>query len=650
VNREEYIRDYIRRGWQIFRYVDQTTPPKGWNNFRNDETTPGACLGLAPIGVVLGRVSGVVVIDVDTQNGGDLQKLVDRYGELQTYTVATPSGGYHLYFTYPGGVEKLIKRINAGKWVPDIGPGIDFIGDGHHAVAPPSIRVGVEGKADGQYRVVGDHEVAPLPAAILADWLASIHDVPDYRGRQVDEIPQSHYRGVMDLHRACVQRAANAQPGTRDDTLTRCVMTSVKIALNVPDDVLTLEGIYVDYGCAFEDAQGEPPGGLESKIDSAASKMSGVRWTLPDDSEPLPAFLDEGDREPFESARRHALILKSARTDADRIIRETEARSVELPPFLTGVQLCQCADEEEPWLVDRLLMPGQSLLIAGRNKAGKTTFMASLIHALINGGKFLGEFQVHEPATVLYLDLELGRTLAKQYLPIPSQRFIYVDLKGRAGRLRLGAAVARNRWAQAIMERGVDCMIVDCISPLVTNLGLSENDPGVRALLDQFDELAAASGLKYGPIVNHHTGHVEDQRARGHSAFGDWPSATWSLTRTGEHQGAPRFWQSQFNRASGSLTHEKPAPLVYDPTVRRYTLKPQKYPAGVYSDNPYDAYLLGLPPGQIITVKDAQSACGGTDHTAKKWLDQSPYLECISEGGPGRPRQWRKRFPQENAV
>jgi hypothetical protein len=57
---------------------------------------------------VLGKRSGLVVVDVDPQNNGSLQAVLDRYGwdKMKTRTVAAPSGGHHLDYSYPNGEER----------------------------------------------------------------------------------------------------------------------------------------------------------------------------------------------------------------------------------------------------------------------------------------------------------------------------------------------------------------------------------------------------------------------------------------------------------------------------------------------------------------------------------------------------------------
>lgn len=90
----------------------------------------------ANVGVRTGAVSGVVVLDVDPRHGGT-RTLDDRkrqHGPLpRTAQVLTGSGGWHFYFTHPGGTEPN----TAGRF----GDGLDTRGDGGYVVAPPSVHL-----------------------------------------------------------------------------------------------------------------------------------------------------------------------------------------------------------------------------------------------------------------------------------------------------------------------------------------------------------------------------------------------------------------------------------------------------------------------------------------------------------------------------
>lgn len=91
-----------------------------------------------------------VVLDFDVKNGG-LETRTALEAELgllpKTYTVQTPTGGFHYYFKGP------MQSRNGAR------PGLDIKSVGGYVLLPPSRTV------HGDYRVVEDRPLAELPAA-----------------------------------------------------------------------------------------------------------------------------------------------------------------------------------------------------------------------------------------------------------------------------------------------------------------------------------------------------------------------------------------------------------------------------------------------------------------------------------------------------
>ncbi len=82
----------------------------------------------AGIAIVTGRVSGLVVVDVDPQHGGTPEGLPKTQ-----LVVRTGGGGWHYYYQYPEGIEHRIpNQVNVD------GTGKDVRADGGYVIAPPS--------------------------------------------------------------------------------------------------------------------------------------------------------------------------------------------------------------------------------------------------------------------------------------------------------------------------------------------------------------------------------------------------------------------------------------------------------------------------------------------------------------------------------
>jgi hypothetical protein len=184
------------------------------------------------VGIATGP-AGLVVIDLDTPkpgkamppewaampgvvNGADvLAVLADRAHHPfpnHTRTIATPSGGLHLYFTHPTGPP-------LGNTSGKLGPFIDTRANGGYVVGPPSRT------PDGAYRTVNLAPPTPLPA-----WLADTLTTTSQPERTAPP-PIPHPQPVAPFSRGDryalaafsgeVEAVLIAAPGTRNDALNR---------------------------------------------------------------------------------------------------------------------------------------------------------------------------------------------------------------------------------------------------------------------------------------------------------------------------------------------------------------------------------------------------------------------------------------------
>ena len=204
---------YLDRGWSVIplRPRDKT-PLITWREYqerlptRDEVQSWWACWPNANVGVVTGGVSGIVVLDLDGEEG---EEEVRRRGVPRTPTVMTGKG-WHLYFAHPGFEVRNFARK---------APGLDLRGDGGYVVAPPSVH-----PSGAVYRwEANPHEV---PLAPLPDWLLKLV-------RRPGAMPAREGGGGERDGRFWLERAlARAEPGTRNDT-------GLWLALQLRDDGLT---------------------------------------------------------------------------------------------------------------------------------------------------------------------------------------------------------------------------------------------------------------------------------------------------------------------------------------------------------------------------------------------------------------------------
>jgi hypothetical protein len=210
-------------GWPVFPVVPRDKAPAvpNWENVATvDPDRIRAWWSRAPwnVGVATGP-AGLLVLDLDISDTGpgmatllQLAAAADAQAPLCTYTVATPSGGRHLYFAQPTGAAL---RNTQGL----LGAGIDTRGHGGCVLA-----AGSRGPRD-LYCVLRDAPIAPLPAW-LHQALAPPPAGPAPRlGRPDGEAPvvfgarvQAYLRAVVDGEARAV---AAAPVGARHTTLLR---------------------------------------------------------------------------------------------------------------------------------------------------------------------------------------------------------------------------------------------------------------------------------------------------------------------------------------------------------------------------------------------------------------------------------------------
>ena len=157
---------YAARGWSVIPIQHRGKRPLvAWVEFQERLAEPAEIDAWyrrwpdANVGIVTGRVSGLVAVDIDVRPGGSesLDRLEIELGPMPgTVEVLTGGGGRHLYFAHPGGTVPN----RAG-----VAPGIDVRGDGGCVVAPPSVHA-----SGRRYAWVAGHGPDEVPLAGMPAW------------------------------------------------------------------------------------------------------------------------------------------------------------------------------------------------------------------------------------------------------------------------------------------------------------------------------------------------------------------------------------------------------------------------------------------------------------------------------------------------
>ncbi|GAA2178877.1 hypothetical protein GCM10009847_10690 [Leucobacter tardus] len=146
--------------------LDEKTPGRGKYPLNWSAHEEGLKSGDKRYGVCLTR-SRLFVLDIDTHNGVDgnasLATVCSELGldGLDTFTVATGTGGFHYYFQLPDALSEREIKKSVNLW-----PGVDVFPQNQQVVGPGSKRT-LEDGSIGRYEVSNDAEIASMPDVLV---------------------------------------------------------------------------------------------------------------------------------------------------------------------------------------------------------------------------------------------------------------------------------------------------------------------------------------------------------------------------------------------------------------------------------------------------------------------------------------------------
>ena len=119
-------------------------------------------------GILTGSKNNLIVLDVDVKDNGleEFNEYIKTFGNIDTYTVRTPSGGLHLYFNYTSqkDADNYYLRNYLKTSSKYRGKGLDIRSDGGYIV-------GVDSKINGRsYSVIRNTAINDIPSS-LVEWL-----------------------------------------------------------------------------------------------------------------------------------------------------------------------------------------------------------------------------------------------------------------------------------------------------------------------------------------------------------------------------------------------------------------------------------------------------------------------------------------------
>lgn len=541
--------------WQARPLANEQAVRREWSN------RPAANVGIAT-----GPVSGVWVLDVDPDHGGDLalKALIEQHGMLpETYTVWTGSGGTHYYFGMPDW-----EVTNSKGRLPR---GLDIRGRGGQVVAPPSTT------AKGPYSVAVD-----APVAVAPPWLLDLirPRVAVATGPTVAYTPAygPAEAGGYDRAKAYAREGAqqelyelsSAPPGRRNETgfgvacrlvefvnaawsgiihdearqsfLSAAAQANtdgrfgyaehealwVKAVRHVgakqadlpPADFL---GEITTWGIpqATVDFSGAPSAPIGTMAQSVAPPMVRDPFTDPGEgaSQPLTQPLTQPPMaaplvpvSPFEYAVDKATMRILAEREAKRRIKAMEPQGAPFRDQMMTDEELDLIPEPEP-LVDGWLYRDSLARIWGASGGGKSFVGVDLACSISTGTPWHG-FAVTQ-GTVIYVIAEGVAGMAKRRQAWQEQHGVKST---GVYWLPMPVQIMGPQWDRFVAEvSDMDPALVIFDTQARVTVGVDENDnTAMGEVVDALDVLRRATGACVALI--HHQGAGEADRARGATA------------------------------------------------------------------------------------------------------------------------------------
>jgi hypothetical protein len=425
---------------------------------------------------------GLVVIDVDPKNGGfDSLALLEQEIQLEaTYEVETPSGGRHLYYRAPGGDAQV--RNSAGI----LGRGLDIRTTAGYVVGAGS------STALGAYRVVADEDIAVVDAGVVA----RLHRADSERTRDTAadvatdaDAAVGRARDFLRTHPVAVQ----GQGGDHHTFRTVCRLRD----FGVPRE-------RVEEALADWNARCVPPwesGELAVKIENAYAYAQDAAGKL------TPEALG------FE-------VVASDTSEKPVAIPDKKEHDVEmLHPADVGLDEVLRVE----YLIKGVIERQSNAVLFGKWNVGKTFVILDMAAAIATGQPWFGKRV--RAGRVLYLGYEGIRAMKKRIIALREKHpmlrdrstpFAWAPLRNpltRAEGVQEMGAVLR-RFA-ALHGGAPDLVIID---PLANALGGDDSDANLMAELNRC--IAMLMQKQRCTVLRvHHTGHGNEDRARGHSSL-----------------------------------------------------------------------------------------------------------------------------------
>ena len=510
----------VYRGLRIFPLEPDGKKPivRNWEEYATDDPEIVQKIWkknpAANIGVACGP-SDLVVLDIDMKHGKNGLQSLEKYESKLTFSVSTPTGGVHHYYS---------REVPCRNSVDKLGEGLDTRADGGYVVGAGSVIQGTE------YEIVNDTGVVAAPP-----WLLNGHSVEAV-------IKAEATAQEVDFSRAEKYLITDAPPAIQGQGGDH---TTYQVACRLRDFGLTDSiAIMIER----YNPRCEPPWSIDDLTDKVHNAYKYSQNSLGSDVLPFDTFQDAST----ESA---AGLVASRASDL----------TFDIP--------------KRDWVLGRILITGFVTVTVAPGGVGKSMYTMVEAIAVATGRPLLGTKPTKQGAVIIYNTEDPLDEIQRRVLAIAMQYSISLDelsdvylLSGLDEPLRVaitvqGATVVTqdaDRLAKLITETEA---VLLCVDPFIRTHRVEENNNNaIDTVVQCFARLANQN--KCAVSIVHHTrkqpagtGAGDMDTARGASALVSAARIATTITvmsdKEAKHLQIPledRHWYVRTDSAKGNMS------------------------------------------------------------------------------------------------
>lgn len=475
--------ELLEQGWWVVPiHADKKHPAAEWGDIYDAGKFPSEDDLLkwwqlwpdAHVGIITGKLSGVLVVDCDNE---EALAYAEQVGLTRTPWVVQTKRGKHFYFKWPEGVDhiKTLTWQNADglEWPKNEVKGLDRKAHKGVVLVPPTPNYKSLVQLDWDDVPVYEHKNygKPKPSNVI-----------DFNDFKFENLSLAHIR---------VKREPIEE--TRDEVarLGRKLMAGVGDGRH--QRLVTLAGYYAAKGKTYDETYALMKEYMLEFFD-CPHDVDEKEFVSTIDH----AFKHEGAKEPMVEAEEKKDRFKPLLTsDADRLMEEASGQTFFIDPIIPQA--------------------GTIMQVHGYSGHGKSMFVRHMLYAAAAGQESFGPYDIHKKPRVLYLDFENSRANLSAFMTRSRQSFgnaggnfmvwtpfiddMMMNLRTEGGVKNLEGWIKANR---------PDIVVFDTIRSAW--VGLPENSAEEWGKINELALLLRNNGVSV--IFIHHSNKPTDGRSR----------------------------------------------------------------------------------------------------------------------------------------